>query len=186
MKQHTGTFLLFFCVMISQAVQAYEMRVQYGYIIGLEREVSDNSNYHRGGAIIGGLLGYWSGEGQSGSNKALRALAGSSLGSAISRSDHHDSIYRYAVQLENNKVRYVVMDQGSFSMGDCVAIEHGRLANLRRVANVFCEHEVPDSYQRSHVRNAKACELAKQEVLNATTEENIKMAALKMQVLCVD
>lgn len=148
----------------------------------IEHHQADGSK----GALIGGLLGFLSGEGQSGSNKALRTIGGMAIGSAIDKSGERQYVHRYSIDVGRGSLSYIIMPRRDFRLGDCVAIEKGRSANLRHVASVFCEQEVPEEYRRSHVVNADACEKAKQQVLEANTEETIHQAALKMKVLCDD
>ncbi len=184
--KHFPIVLILLSLGISAMTQADSMRISYGYVVGVERLPLDTRPHTHGGALIGGLLGLWSGEGQSGSNKALRALGGAAIGSAIGRSAAQDYVYRYVVDVGNQTMRTVLIESSGFHMGDCVAIEHGRSANLRRVAPVFCEREMPRTYQKIHIESANACEQAKRGVLDAKGEEAIEEAALKMRVLCQD
>jgi hypothetical protein len=75
-------------------------------------------------------------------------------------------------------------------MGDCVAVEQGRHANLRRVSPVMCDrmadanHPAYDDLHAANMAEADECEQVKQELLGATTEEQVNVSYQKMRALC--
>jgi hypothetical protein len=92
--------------------------------------------------------------------------------------------------LNNGASVAVVTDHHNITVGDCVAVEQGRHANIRRVSSVMCNDLADNSrpaYTSTHqanVREAEECEQAKREVLNAQTEEAINLAHMRMRALC--
>jgi hypothetical protein len=95
----------------------------------------------------------------------------------------------YTVNLIAGGTVRVVMDSGNFHRGDCVAVEQGGVsANLRRVSNEFCANNarVPQQYKDTHQRGADQCNDAKQRLLSAQTEEEVRAAEMVMNILCQD
>jgi len=92
--------------------------------------------------------------------------------------------------LNNGASVAVITDHHNIAAGDCVAVEEGRHANIRRVSSVMC-NDLADtrrpaytSTHQANVREAEECEQAKREVLNAQTEEAINLAHMRMRALC--
>ena len=172
------------------AVQASKvMSVAYGTITGVNQQEKDTSGGKTGGALTGGLVGLYSGKGRSKSNKALRTLGGAAVGSAAGGAMARGTEMVYTVSLIEGGTVRVIMDSGNFHRGDCVAVEQGGAsANLRRVSSEFCAHnaEVPAQYKSEHQTEANECAEAKQQLLNAETEDAIKAAQMKMNILCQD
>jgi outer membrane lipoprotein SlyB len=161
------------------------MSVQYGRILEIGTEQLDNSKGKTGGTVVGGLAGAYTGKGKSNSNKALRILGGAAVGGAVGGKAASGEINSYIVNLLNGQTVKVAIDRGNFAIGDCVAVEaNSKSANLRRVSEQFCIAEVPQEYKEEHKREANECDAAKQAVVNATTEDEIKTAGMKMDILC--
>jgi hypothetical protein len=97
---------------------------------------------------------------------------------------------QHTVRLNNGTSIAVVTDHHNIVVGDCVAVEQGRHANIRRVLPVMCNELVDTSgpaYASTHqanIQEAQECEQAKREVLNAQTEEAIRLAHMRMCALC--
>jgi outer membrane lipoprotein SlyB len=184
------TALLATILFAAGSVQAATiMSVSYGTITGVNQQARDTSGGASGGAILGGIAGLASGRGQSRSNRALRSLGGAAIGSAAGRTMAQGTEMVYTVDLLNAGTVRVVMDSGSFHRGDCVAVEQGGpSANLRRVSSEYCFNNaaVPQQYKAAIQREADQCALAKQRLLDATTEEQVNTAAMVMNVLCQD
>ena len=103
---------------------------------------------------------------------------------------NNQQLMQHTVRLNSGASVAVVTDHHNIAVGDCVAVEQGRHANIRRVSAVMC-NDLADSrrpaYAPAHdanVREARECEQAKQEVLNAKTEEAIRLAHMRMRALC--
>jgi hypothetical protein len=59
---------------------------------------------------------------------------------------------------------------------------------MRRVSEEFCRNyaSVPQQYKVEHKKEADECAQAKQQLLDAQTEDAIKAAQMKMNILCQD
>ena len=145
------------------------MRVHYGVVQSVQ-EVRAEANTG-GGAALGGLAGLAAVAGTGGSrNQQIAGAAGGALlgGASVA----------------------VVTEHQNIEVGDCVAFEQGRHANIRRVSSVMCNaladtsRPAYPSAHRANVREAEECEQAKREVLNAQTEEAIRLAHMRMRALC--
>jgi outer membrane lipoprotein SlyB len=163
--------------------------VAYGRITGVNVQEKDTSGGKAGGALVGGLVGLYTGKGKSTSNKALRSLGGAAVGSAAGGTMARGNEMVYTVNLVEGGTVRIVMDSGNFRSGDCVAIEQGGAsANMRRVSEEFCRNfsSVPQQYKAEHNKEADECAQAKQQLLDAQTEDAIKAAQMKMNILCED
>jgi outer membrane lipoprotein SlyB len=189
-KSPVVTALLSVILFTTGSVQASTVvSVAYGTITGVNQQEKDTSGGKTGGAVVGGLLGLYSGKGKSSSNKALRTLGGAAVGSAAGGVMARGNEMVYTVSLVKGGTVRIIMDSGNFHGGDCVAVEQGGAsANLRRVSEEFCSHNasVPQQYKSEHEKEADECAQAKQQLLEAQTEDTIKAAQMKMNILCQD
>lgn len=183
----TLTAAILFATGTAQATTV--MSVSYGTITGIAQQERDTSGGATGGALLGGVAGLASGSGRSRSNRALRALGGAAVGSAVGGSAARGTEMVYTVDMVNGGTVRVVMDSGNFHRGDCVAVEQGGpSANLRRVSGEFCLNNaaVPQQYKAAQQEEADRCAQAKQRLLDAKTEDEINSAAMVMNLLCED
>lgn len=165
------------------------MSVAYGTVTAVGQQERDTSSSARGGAIVGGLIGFATGSGQSGSNRALRTLAGGALGSAATRTAARGTETVLTVSLAEGGTARVIMNEGNFRVGDCVSLEQGGGgANIRRVSNEFCANNarVPAQYKAEHQREADECLQATQRLLSAQTDEEIRNAQTIRNIVCED
>jgi len=163
------------------------MSVSYGTITGINQQERSTSGGAAAGAIVGGLVGLASGSGRSRSNQALRTLGGTAVGSAAGGAMARGTEIVYTVSLLNGGTVRVIMDGSNFHRGDCVAVEQGGpSANLRRVSHEFCLNNasVPGQYKAAQQAEADQCAQAKQRLLAAQTEEEVRTAAMVMNILC--
>ena len=162
--------------------------VAYGTITEVSQQEKDNTSGKAAGAVIGGLIGLGTSSGRSNRTTLLRSGAGAAAGAAVGGAAASGTVWVYTVDLVNGGTLSVVMDNGVFHQGDCVAVEQGRTNNMRRVSHEFClfNEEVPEEYKSEHVEEANECAQAKQELLAAETEEAINFAHMKMNILCQD
>ena len=94
----------------------------------------------------------------------------------------------YTVSLVAGGTVRVVME-GSFRSGDCVSVEQGGAsANMRRVSDEFCRNSGSElqPYTAEHKREADECAQAKDQLLASQTEQAVKAAQMKMNILCQD
>ena len=167
------------------------MNVQYGVVQRVE-EVKAESNT-AGGAALGGLTGLALAAGTGGSrNQQLAGAAGGALlgGLVANQRAANQRLMQHTIRLNNGASVAVVTDHHNIAVGDCVAVEQGRHANIRRVSSVMCNDLADTSrpaYTSTHqanVREAEECEQAKREVLDAQTEDAIRLAHMRMRALC--
>ena len=184
------TALLSTILITTVNAQASKMvSVAYGTITAVNQQERDTSGGKAGGALVGGLVGLYTGKGKSTSNKALRTLGGAAVGSAAGGTMARGTEMVYTVSLVNGGTVRIIMDSGNFRSGDCVAVEQGGAsANMRRVSDEFCRNysSVPQQYKAEHEKEADECAQAKQQLLDAQTEDAIKAAQMKMNILCQD
>lgn len=74
--------------------------------------------------------------------------------------------------------------KGYLQVGDCVSVERGEYANIRRVAPVLCEQDQGTTAHAKHLREAEQCHEAKDRLLAASSESEIDAAARKVAIIC--
>lgn len=143
------------------------------------------------GALVGGTLGLLSAGGKSSGKKARNTIIGAAAGGAIAGSAQGSRYgMAYSVRTGEGTVIRVISDQTEVRTGDCVVVEEaGGTANLRRVTPTMCEaasararEQVQDSFERE----ATECLNAKQQLVEATTADELDLAKRKMEILCND
>jgi outer membrane lipoprotein SlyB len=159
--------------------------VQYGRIENIQ-QVAMAPNYGAG-AVIGGALGLLATATHSGASQVAGAAAGAGLGALIAK-ETAGSAEKFTVRLVNNSTIDIVTENQDIQPGDCVSIEQGQHANIRRVSSVMCSTSSSDpAYQainNSAVQESQECQEVKRELLNATTEQATSIAYKKMQAFC--
>jgi len=165
--------------------------VQYGIVQQVQPTQLDASTPK--GALLGGLLGLAVAAGTGGSTEAqVAATAGGALaGGLIQEARKSDNrANQYTVRLNSGGTIAIVTDNTDIVQGDCVSVEQGQQANIRRVSSVMCTSVASAShpaYPQLHdedVAEASQCEQAKQQVLKATTPDEVSIATQKMRALC--
>ena len=186
-----GSTLMTACETTGSARPGTAMNVQYGVVQRVE-EVQAEANT-AGSAALGGLAGLAvaAGTGGSRTQQMAGAAGGALLGGLIANQRAaNQQLMQHTVRLTNGSSVAVVTDHHNIAVGDCVAVEQGRHANIRRVSPVMCNNLADtrqpgySSTHEANVREAAECEQAKQEVLNAKTEEAINLAHMRMRALC--
>jgi len=157
--------------------------VAYGKITAVKPVKVENQQAQVGGALVGGAIGLISGRGQSGSNKALRAVGGGVAGQQVGKLASSKQAYEYTI-LMGGATTTVVTDEAGMRVGDCVAVERGAYTNLRLAADSQCAPKAKPT--PTAAREANACTAAKDEVLKAQTDEAFDRAERKMRLLCAD
>ena len=177
----------------AQVAQA-QSRVQYGRITNAV-VITDTSNTSRNvGTAVGGTVGLVSGSGQSGSNRALRAVGGAAAGRSIGGMAGRSQAFEYTVLIDGRTTIRVVSDQAGKRVGDCVAVERGNFDNIRLVPDARCSPPpaprpaapapAPAAPPAADVDAATACDQAKQQVLDADTDDAFALAERRMRLLC--
>jgi len=138
------------------------------------------------GAAIGGFAGLAASSGDTQENLET-AAAGAALGALIAHLATKHKAQSYLIrQLDGSEIK-VIIDHADAMAGDCVAIEEGPHTNLRRVEQTLCtdgEHHEDVEIQVSTQNDAAECHAAKEQLLDAATEEEINRAADKVKILC--
>lgn len=138
------------------------------------------------GALVGGTLGLIAGGGRRPArNGILGAVVG---GVATSAMQGNRTAMAYTVEMTDGSSTRIVTDQREVRPGDCVAVERvGQTANIRRESEHFCERgnqAAREAVREASVGEALKCESAKQELVNAKTNEEADLASRKIALLC--
>ncbi len=158
--------------------------VNYGVVIGTERVQLESGA--AGGAVLGGLIGAVRGRGRSSGSQARSALAGAAIGGATTRIlEGSNEAMEYKVRLHSGRDIRIITEPTGTRIGDCVSVEQGRQANIRRVSSVHCEME-DAAPTAAHTAEASACDQAKQGLLDAGDEEAMELAIRRIRILCED
>ena len=159
--------------------------IRYGYVELVER-VKIKSDAAKG-AVMGGIIGgATSGHSHRGKHAVEGAVAGALLTALLQGSR---KAYQYTVDFDDGSITKVVTETGDIREADCVAVELGQTANIRRVSAVHCEHKAhealadPIVYSKRQ-QDAAECHAAKEMALQATTEEATDIAIKKVRVFC--
>ena len=143
------------------------------------------------GALVGGALGLLSGSGKSSSKKARNTILGAGAGGALASvaQGSRDGMAYTILTNDGNAIR-VITDQRGIIKGDCVIVEEsGSTTNLRRMAPTACDAasaKAREELQGSFQMEATECHNAKQQLVEATTAEQVDLARRKMEILCSD
>ena len=165
--------------------------VEYGVVQNIERTELNASTGK--GAAVGGLLGLAAAAGTGGSTtqQVAGTAAGALIGGLIQNQRRaNNTAEQYTILLNNGRTVAVVTEHHDIQRGDCVSVEQGQHANVRRVSPVMCDsmadasHSAYPALHQQNVDEAAECEQAKQELLNATTEQAVSVAHQKMRALC--
>ncbi|HYN59182.1 MAG TPA: hypothetical protein VET87_06475 [Rubrivivax sp.] len=183
----------------AQIAQA-QSRVQYGRITNAVVTTETGSTARNVGTVVGGGIGLASGSGQSGSNRALRTVGGAAAGRGVGNLASRSQAFEYTVLIDGRTTIRVISDQAGKRVGDCVAVEQGQFSNIRLVPDSRCSPPpaprpatpaatpapapAPVVAGPAEIEAANACDQAKQQVLDAETDEAFSLAERRMRLLC--
>lgn len=170
-------------VLCSAGAALAQSTVSYGRITAVTQGTESAKGATTGGAVLGGVLGLASGSGQSGSNRALRAIGGAAAGNRIGAMASSRPTFEYTVLVGKATIR-VVTDEAGMRVGDCVAVERGNFNNLRLVDDARCNRPAPPT--AAAVNEANACQKAKDALLRAETDTDFDRAERSVRLLCAD
>lgn len=177
-----GVVLVLAAGMVAVDVIA-QSSVSYGRITAVRQVDIRNQGTQNAGTLIGGAVGVASGSGQSRSNRALRGAAGATAGNRIARAAGSSTGFEYTVLVGSNTIR-ITTDQSGMRVGDCVSVERGQFNNIRLAAEDRCRAPAAARPPASAVAEADACDTAKQQLLDATTDAEFDLAERRMRLLC--
>lgn len=159
--------------------------VQYGTVENIQ-QVAMAPDYGAG-SVIGGALGLLATMGHSGASQVGGAAVGAGLGALVAK-ETAGTGEKFTVRLLNNSTIDIVTENQGIALGDCVSLEQGQHANIRRVSSVMCSTPPTDpAYAPMHAANvqeSQECQEVKRELLNATTEQATNIAYKKMHAFC--
>ena len=164
---------------IASSTQA--VTINYGVVTSVGMVEKESS--HAGGALAGGMIGALIGPRR---HRGLRMVAGAAAGAAVQGAATSGVLQQYAVALVGGGTSIVSTEQTDLRPGDCVSIEQGQYANIRRVGTIHCDGAGPDSPPEHHVTVANSCDTVKSELTRAETDEQIEIAMKKVRILCED
>jgi hypothetical protein len=163
---------------ISHAASA--VQIDYGIVDSVGTTTKDSQ--HAGGALAGGLIGGLIGPRR---HRGLRVVAGAGIGAAVQGSATSGTLQQYSVKLNSGSQVIISTEQQDIRSGDCVSIEQGDHANIRRVSSYHCETK-SETVVAHHKSAGDNCQRAKDELNEADTDKDITNAAKKVRVLCED
>lgn len=180
---------------LSPAAVEAQSRVQYGRITNVVATTVNSQSSQNVGTLVGGGIGLATGSGQSGSNRALRTIGGAAAGRGVGTLAGQSQAFEYTVLIGGTTTTRIISDQAGKQVGDCVAVEQGQFSNIRLVPDSRCTTPspraatpapapAPVAVAPADKKAASACEQAKQQVLNADTDEAFTLAERRMRLLC--
>lgn len=161
------------------------IQINYGTVKKIEH-VKIDSGVGKG-AVAGGLIGAGTSGKHDRAKHAAEGAAAVAILTAIAEGKR--KAYSYEVSLTSGSTIKLVTENGGIDEGDCVSIEQGQTANIRRVSPVFCEapnHEVLNHpyVQAKSYEEAAECHTAKEMAMHAKTEQEVDIAIKKVQIFC--
>jgi outer membrane lipoprotein SlyB len=183
MRKAFGIVMIGVLAAVSSAAWG-QSSVAYGRITRVNIVPVTSSSAQAGGAILGGAIGLATGSGQSRSNRALRGIGGAVAGQQVGRIGSQTQAFEYTILLDGRSTITMVSDEGGMRVGDCVAVERGTFNNLRLVDDSRCAAGVKAT--PAAVTEANACVAAKQQLLEADTDEAFDRAERRVRLLCAD
>jgi len=160
---------------------ASAVQIDYGIVDSVSTTTKDSK--HTGGVLAGGLIGGLIGPRR---HRGLRIVAGAGIGAAIQSSATGGTLQQYSVKLNSGSQVVISTEQQDIRSGDCVSIEQGDHANIRRVSSYHCETKNQSEFPQHHQSASDNCQIAKNELTKAETDQAITNAAKKVRILCED
>ena len=194
---HTSMASALMALALGAQLAHAQTRVQYGRITAVQPTTVTDTTGRNVGRVVGGGIGLATGSGQGSSNRVLRTAGGAAAGGAVGNLATRSQAFEYTVLVGGTRTITIVSDQAGKRVGDCVSVEQGQFANIRLVPDTRCN---PAPAPRpaapaaapapapapaaEDVAAANACEQAKQQVLDAATDEAFNLAERRMRLLC--
>lgn len=179
-----GALLLAGCANSSGgSARGYEMRIRYAEVVDVERVKMPSAA--PAGAVVGGFTGLVLSRNKSTNSQVASGVGGAALGALATRALEGDRLgYSYQLRFADGSISRFITEKGYLQRGDCVSVERGEYANIRRVAKSLCEDGPSATVTQSHIRDAQQCHAAKDQLLAASTDEEIEAASRKVRVIC--
>lgn len=190
LKLLAGVVISSLAAMSFAAEKGSLIQIDYGVVERVEN-VKLDSNMGKG-IIAGGMIGAGtSGKHASKHDKAKHAAEGAAAVAILTAiAEGKRKAHSYQIKLTSGSVVKVVIESGGIDVGDCVSVEQGKTANVRRVSSVYCEepeHESLHNHPHVHAaayEDAAECHSAKEIALHAKTEKEVDLALKKVRAFC--
>ncbi len=170
--------------------------VTYGRITAVNMITEASGRAQTAGAILGGALGASSASNRSSSTRVMRGVGGGLAGQQLGRVATQRQTFEYTILIGGTSSITMVTDEVGMRVGDCVAVERGGFNNLRLVDDARCAAPRASSPAKkaapapkataADVRAADACIAAKNQMLDAETDEAFDRAERRVRLLCAD
>lgn len=179
-----GALLLAGCASSSGgSASGYELRIRYAEVIDVERVKMPSAA--PAGAVVGGFTGLILSRNKSTRSQVASGVGGAALGALATKALEGERLgYSYQLRFADDSISQFITEKGYLQRGDCVSVERGQYANIRRVAKSLCENGPSARVTQSHMRDAQQCHAAKDQLLAANTDEEIEAASRKVRVIC--
>jgi hypothetical protein len=166
--------------------------IRYGVVETVQVGKMDATASTARGAVIGGVVGLAAADHDDDLRGALKgAAAGALIAKLVAKHQENNApnVYTYSVALVDGGESKIVSETGDIRQGDCVAVEYGQSANVRRVSNAYCDSDMEvaraDAAVSAQAQQAAAdCHAAKQVALQAKTEAEMDVALKKVRLFC--
>ena len=156
------------------------------------RSVDLNDGNAVGGALVGGAFGAALTRSKKGSSRRDRnAAIGAVLGGAAAAAKTRPGRI-YTVTTNEGTMIQIATEQTEIRIDDCVFVEEaGGTANIRRAPATACEPASKEVMQDAAIieemqEEANECAAAKQELVDADSDDAIDRAVRKVKLLCYD
>lgn len=197
MLKNIGWTKLFAAVAIASAGGTVfaQASVGYGRITAVNLITEASGRAQTGGAILGGALGASSASNRSSSTRIARGIGGGLVGQQVGRVATQRQTFEYTILIGGTSTVTMQTDEAGLRVGDCVAVERGQFNNLRLVDDARCTPRAPTPAKKAapapaataaDVRQADACIAAKNQMLDADTDESFDRAERRVRLLCAD
>jgi hypothetical protein len=159
--------------------------VEYGTVQRVEQVNLDPKT--TSGALVGGGIGLLAASGGTGAQQVGAAAVSALIGAMIQK-HRAGTGDRFTVLLVNGATIQIVTEHHDIESGDCVSVEQGKHANIRRVSPVMCNSTASSpGYAVMHAANvteSEECLAVKEELMAAKTEAQADLAYKKMRAFC--
>lgn len=163
--------------------RAREVSIRYASITEIRRVPIPSAA--PAGAMVGGFTGLMLARKANPGRQLAAGLGGAALGGLVTHALEGDRrAYEYKLNFKGGESTHYITENGFLHIGDCVAVERGRYANMRRVSDVLCEGTKPAAPEPKNALEASQCNEAKDQLLMATTDPEVSQASRKVKILC--
>jgi outer membrane lipoprotein SlyB len=177
------TLLVVVPALLFAAAAGAQQGITYGRVTEVRQVPVEEAGSRTAGRLVGGTIGVMSGSGKSGSNKALRGIAGARIGGSVAGNSSRQMAYEYTVLVDGTSTVRMLTDSVGMRVGDCVAVERGQFNNLRLMPDDYCT--ASNAARPANVAaDADACVAAKQQLLEANTDADFNRAERRVRALC--